>query len=270
MFGHAHAPHKVSGRLGFSSLTTGNRRVGRRALATLAFVGLLAAPGAAHAQREVRTPMGERGTLAIDQLSGFRASSIGGVTYAGPIGFSIQSFGQTDFSGRGSNTSHYTNFWLAPSADYFVIDHLSIGGLIEIATTSVTVDTTNQAGVTTSVNLPSTTNVTLLPRVGWLFPITERFGIWPRGGIGFASRQTTANNTTFTNGNRDTYSSVIFDVDVGFLYRVNQNWFLRAAPEVSFGVGGTHSQGNNNGSVSASASLFQFAGVAGIGVMWDL
>src|SRR2546422_3785794 len=78
----------------------------------------------AHAQREVLTSMGNKGTLAIDQLSGFRISSLGGVSYAGPIGFSVQSQGET-FPGGDKQTLHSTTFWLAPSADFFIIDHLS-------------------------------------------------------------------------------------------------------------------------------------------------
>src|SRR4051812_1818439 len=75
----------------------------------------------AHAQREIVTSMGNKGVLVIDQLSGFRISSIGGVSYAGPIGFSFQSTGASDRAGR--TTEHFTTFWLAPSADIFVIDH---------------------------------------------------------------------------------------------------------------------------------------------------
>jgi hypothetical protein len=259
MFVYAHAPTKITGRL---ALFTASAAIG---------AAVLAAPSVAFAQRSgVSTPMGNRGTLAIDQLSGFRASSIGGITYAGPIGFSFQSYGQTDLGNNpGSQTTHYTNFWIAPSADFFVIDHLSVGGLVEVSTTSSSIDVKPTAnGATTTFTLPSTTNVTLIPRVGWLFPITERFGIWPRGGIGYASRQTLTRPDT--NGQRDSYSSAVIDIDCGFLFRVNDSWFFRAAPEVTFGLGGTHSIGNNNATTSADASLFQFAGVAGIGVMWDL
>jgi hypothetical protein len=251
------------------------RRLGLTSLSLGICLGALAVPSVAHAQRELLSPLGARGTLAIDQLSGFRASTIGGVSYAGPIGFSIQTFGENALVGQGKQTIHYTNFWLAPSADYFVIDHLSIGGLIEVVATSSSVDVqANPNAATQSFSLPSTTNFTFLPRVGWMFPLSDRFGIWPRAGIGYASRQSASANNNFANTSKDTYSSLIFDIDVGFLYRVNENWFLRAAPEITFGVGGTHSVsgdfGNGTATTSASASLFQFAGVAGIGVLWDL
>jgi hypothetical protein len=235
---------------------------------------LLVAPREAHAQRELLSRMGSKGQLAIDQLSGFRASSIGGVSYAGPIGFSIQNFSETVPSlipngPTSSNTYHFTSFWLAPSADYFVVDHLSIGGLVEIVTTSGSVDVPGNNNSTTNIPLQSTTSLTFLPRIGWMFNLTDRFSIWPRGGIGYVSRSGAPLPQLPAPGATDTFSSILIDLDVGFLYRINENWFLRGAPELSVAPG-SHSYGAGNTSVSASASLFQFGVTGGIGVIWDL
>jgi hypothetical protein len=225
--------------------------------------------------------LGNKGTLAIDQISGFRANSVGGIGYAGLIGFNTQSVSVDDNAPNGqkagSHTEHFTNFWIAPSADYFIIDHLSLGGVIEIASTSrsLSIDTLNPQ-TSTTVSEPSTTSFTLLPRIGWMFGITDRFGIWPRLGLGYASQGTARVDPTGINGNAttsETTSGFVFDLDVGFLYRVNENWFLRGAPEISF-VPGSHSTTITNGSVtnttSTNASIFQFGIVGGIGVMWDL
>jgi hypothetical protein len=219
----------------------------------------------AHAQREILTPLGGKGTLAIDQLSGFRISSLGGVSYAGPIGFAVQSQGENG-TGGAQVTNHYTTFWIAPSADYFVIDHLSIGGILEIMSTSISQDIRPNANAgTTTVSLPGTTNISFIPRVGWMFGITDRFGIWPRLGLGYASRQTAVNGD-----NKDTLSGFLIDLDVGFIYRITENFFLRAAPQLTFGLGPTHSTTVGTTTFSNDASFFQFAGVAGLGVMWDL
>jgi hypothetical protein len=236
---------------------------------SLAFpcVSLLAA-GAARAQEP--SGFGDRGQLAIDQISGFRLSSSGSITYYGPIGVSVSSITLRNLNTRANvtedDTFHYTTFWLAPSADFFVIDHLSIGGLIEYAHTSTSEDVNVVGAPTQTVNLPSTTDFTLLPRVGYLIPIGgDRFGIWPRGGVGYVSRQvsTPAGANTFT---ADTFSGLTVDIDVGFLYRITDSFFIKAAPEIAFVPGATHSESlQNTNSISGPASAFQFALVSGVG-----
>jgi hypothetical protein len=236
-------------------------------------------PRQAFAQREVLNPMGAKGTLAIDDLSGFRMGSVGtgnpgvnyGVSYTGILGFSVQSVGENDFNTGVTTTAHYTSIWIAPSADYFVIDHLSVGGLLAIESTSASLDVPTGAGnATTTFNLPGTTSITFLPRVGWLFGISDRFGIWPRLGVGYGSHaQTILNGANPGNSTTDTFSTFLVDVDVGFLYRITENWFLRGAPELTLAPG-SHSQTIANVSRSAGESLTQFGIVGGIGVMWDL
>ena len=234
-------------------------------------VALVGAPRVASAQaRALMTPTGGRGQLSIDELTGFRLATTG-VSYAGPIGVSFQRFGTDDFGVSNRTTvEHTTTFWLAPAADYFVIEHLSVGGLVEIVSTSGSVDTPNGSGTATVSNdLPSTTAFTILPRVGYMIPLGDRGGIWPRGGLGYASRQFVFN--AGANATKQTFSSVIVDIDVGFLFRLNETFYLMGAPDVTFGLGGSHSATANNGaSVSASASLFQFGLLSSLGVFLDL
>jgi hypothetical protein len=210
---------------------------------------------------------GERGSLVFDDLSGFRASSIGGLGYAGPIGVSVQSLNEATIGGANGDTTtnHYTNFWFAPSVDVFVINHLSVGGLVEVAVTSASVDTTLvRLGTTTSASLPTTTDVTLLPRVGWLFDITKRFGIWPRLGLGWGERQIAQPN----GGGTTSFNAFLLDIDCGFVYRVTNDWFIRAAPEFTYGPG-SHSVTNGNTDTSASANLVAFSVAGGFGYMWN-
>jgi hypothetical protein len=237
----------------------------------------------AHAQRDVGTPLGSRGTLSIDQLSGFRMSGVGlggganaganyGVSYSGIIGFTVQSVAQDrpTTNPTQTDTIHFTSFWIAPSADYFVIDHLSIGGLLEIATTSASVDIAQgNSTTTTNTGLPSTSSITFLPRVGWMFALSDRFGIWPRLGLGYGSHSTVIAGDNPTVATTASFSGFMMDLDVGFLYRVNENWFLKGAPEITF-VPGSSSRTTQNVTVSSGERMLQFGIVGGIGVMWNL
>src|SRR5690349_2847602 len=90
----------------------------------------------AFAERELIVPFHEGGHLVLDQLSGLRVSPTNGFGYAGPVGIAFRSE-KTDAITPGGPASEAstTSLWLAPSADVFVTDHLSVGGLIEVAHT---------------------------------------------------------------------------------------------------------------------------------------
>lgn len=211
---------------------------------------------------------GSKGTLAIDQLSGFRASAADGIGYAGPLGFSVQrlSIDNPPASNLGPNSLTKTTFWIAPSLDYFIIDHLSIGGLIEIANTSSSIDTATSKTATTTQKFPAATNITLLPRIGYLIPISERFSIWPRAGVGFFQHQDAATLTQAST------SGAILNVDCGFLFRLTNNVFLRGAPEfaVALGSNTTVTSTAGSGATTTSASLgtgyYNLSGTVGVGV----
>ncbi len=233
-------------------------------------LGLLFAPGVASAQKSEMSMLGGRGQLAIDTLAGFRIGAFNGVSYAGPLGFSVQRYSSSDFGNRGDTVYHYTTLWLAPAADYFIIDHLSLGGLVEISNTSGSVDVPVNPNVSTNFDLPSTTNFTFMPRVGYMISLLDdRFGIWPRGGIGYGSRQQVVGGGT--NYAKDSFSAFFLDVNCGFLYRINETFFIEGAPEITLSLGGSHSSRNNAGAtVSADAHFFQLSLVTGIGVLLDL
>src|ERR1019366_6485964 len=112
-----------------------------------------AAPANAQA---LLSPTGGKGQLVFDNITGIRANVSNGVNYSGDIGFSIQRLGvNTDLGGgvTGTNVIHATTVWFAPQADYFVINHFSVGGLVEIANTSVSEDIATSAAASTSRDL---------------------------------------------------------------------------------------------------------------------
>ena len=219
------------------------------------------------ASAELLTPTGGKGQLVLEQVAGFRAGGAAGpdssgLSYAGFLGFNYSKYSQDDNTGGGYTAYRYTSFWIAPSADFFVIDHLSIGGLIEVSTTSSVRDRKDNANAgVSSTDQPTTTNFTILPRVGWMFGIGDRFGIWPRVGAGFASRQTAIDPNTKT-----TFSGFILDADVSFILRVNETFFVNLTPEFSF-LPGSASVTNGPNTLSVSASYMSFSVLGGIGVI---
>lgn len=236
--------------------------------ANAAFAVTALAPRA-HAQQALLTQTGEKGQLVFDNITGLRANVTQGVSYSGVLGFQIERYGQNvDLGGNttGTEVIHSTTFWLAPQADYFVINHLSIGGLVEIASTSGSVDVPVNAAQTQSTDLPTTTDFTILPRVGWMFALGDRWGIWPRGGLGFALRQ--ASNP---GGNgKETFSGVVLNATCPFFFRINETFFIDLSPDLTWIPGSASTTDNANRTVSQSASYLQFGVVGGLGVMLDL
>ncbi len=206
-------------------------------------------------------PLGAKHTLVLDDLSGFRASTAGGLAYVGPLGFSVQSFSENipapNGSNAGTDTIHQTTFWFAPAADYFLFDHISIGILIEVAYTSSNFDQAVFQTTTKNQSLPSTLDVTVLPRAGYLLSFGEHWGIWPRLGLGWGLVQYNAvtNAGTGIATSPSATSTFLLDVDVGLLYRMDARWFLRAGPEVTFGPG---------------SGLLSFSVAGGFGYMWSI
>lgn len=237
----------------------------RAVLALLVFAGVALASTSARADRELIVPFHEGGHLVLDQLSGMRVSTAAGFSYAGPAGVAFRTDKADAFTpGATGSDVRTTTFWIAPSADVFVTDHLSIGGLVEIAHTSGSAKSGDQ-----SVDLPGQTAMTFLPRVGFFVPIGDRFGFWPRAGIGWTS----VDSLAFVSGGapvRDTFRAAVLDLDLSLVYRFNETFFLRMGPEVGATLGGRHTQDSNASSAAADASVVQVSGVTQFGVNVEL
>ncbi|MDF2696404.1 MAG: hypothetical protein K0S65_4787, partial [Labilithrix sp.] len=146
----------------------------------------------AQAERELIVPFHEGGHLVLDQLSGLRINPTSGFSYAGPAGIAFRTTKSDSITpgGPASETST-TSLWFAPSADIFVTDHLSVGGLIEIGHTWGAVE-----GGGRRLELPGATSMTFLPRVGFYVPFGDRLGVWPRAGLGWSSVETVSFDST--------------------------------------------------------------------------
>jgi hypothetical protein len=234
----------------------------------LVVVAVLLLPAEAFAQL---TPMGSKTSIVIDMVSGFRVSAFGGngFSYAGPIGVVNQRSSERVFNANVDNVYRTTTFWLSPSADFFFFPFaLSLGALFEISSTSGSQDVVRgNTNTTVTQDLATTTSVTFLPRVGYLIAIGDKFGIWPRGALGYGSRQTLDPNDPNV---KFTTSGFLTEVDVGFLWRPLENVFFRLGPDMTFSLGASHSAVNRGVSQSADASVFQIGLLGGIGGMFFL
>ena len=236
--------------------------------ATLAAATLLLTLSHARADRELLDPLGGRSTLVLDQVSGFRVSSVGGINFAGPFGFSFQRLDLGGFQGAPSTVYRFTNVWFSPSADYFLFDHFSVGGTIELTNTSTSVDFTDASLVRRNQDLPNLTNLAFIPRIGVLISVTDRFGIWPRLGFGYGSRQ--FNEGDPPNTVRNSINFALLEGDVGVVYRLSEMFFVRVAPEFTVALGGSRSRPRGNATDEAKATIWQISLVTGIGVMVGL
>jgi hypothetical protein len=262
-FAGASAPGTV-GRVMTSPTTA--RRAGPTIFGLLVAAALAGAPGAAQA-RDLLVAPGTKGQLSFDQISGFRATLLDGFGYSGLLGgrYDRQSVDVRD----GKRVVSSLSLWIAPSADYFVIDHLSLGGLVEVTRTSASVEFPINPNTTQTVDLPTTLSFTILPRVGYMLSPSNRFAIWPRIGAGYFTKQEVDSSNNPAASTRAAFSGVIVDLDVGLLYRPTEEFFLRAAPEIAFSVAGSRSSETNGVKTSVDASFFQAGLSAGIGVLID-
>jgi hypothetical protein len=156
----------------------------------------------------------------------------------------------------GTDTINATTVWFAPSADYFLFEHISIGAVVELA---YSVSSYKQAiyNATQNYSLPSTTSFTIIPRAGWMFDLARHWGLWPRLGLGFGLLQ--ENAISQAGGGNPTSASTsttfLVDVDVGVIYRMDPRFYLRAGPEFTWGPG---------------AGLVDFSLAFGFGYVWSI
>jgi hypothetical protein len=115
-------------------------------------------------------------------------------------------FGFSHEIGHGDTTA----FTLRPALDYFVIDHLSVGGAVEFDYTS-------------RPNGPSFTNFSVAPQVGYEIALSETWSFWP----------TLALPLSFPNPGDPNVRLVIF---APFLIHPSEHFFFGIGPGFSQGL----------------------------------
>jgi hypothetical protein len=218
------------------------------------------------ADRELIVPFHEGGHVVFDQLAGLRLDPVNGVTYAGPAGVAFHDSKADAFApGAAGSEVKTTTFWLAPSADVFVTDHLSVGGVVEVAHTSGTM---SAGGVET--DLPGTTTLMFLPRIGFYAPFGDRFGLWPRVAFGWSSVDSVSFASAGGAPVRDTFRSMVLDVDLSLVYRLNETFFVKTGAEVGVTLGGRHTEDVAGTSSAADASVLQIGASLAFGANVEL
>jgi hypothetical protein len=114
----------------------------------------------------------------------------------------------------GSNTS--TEFLLAPAADFFVIDNLSVGGQVIFSSFSP-----GGGG-------NSSTTIGLGPRVGYNIGFNPMFSFWPKGGF-------TIGSESFAGRSQTVFTLNIF---APFLFHPTEHFFLGLGPMLNTDLSG--------------------------------
>jgi len=183
---------------------------------------------------------GNKGQLGIsaERLFGFYHES---QTLNRPAPFGDQTtkydsfnFLSSDLGGGGGNGG---GFFGAPrvAADYFIIDHLSLG--LALGYSHISVSTPGNNGTTTSVG---TDSFLFAPRVGWAYMFNDIIGIWPRGGLTYR---------TFNPGNVSGHV-LAFTAEVPVVFTVIPHVAFWAGPTLDLGFTGSFSQTTAGVSVS--------------------
>jgi hypothetical protein len=130
------------------------------------------------------------------------------------VGLSIQH----QFAGTDSTT-----FTLHPAADYFLIDHLSLGGYVHFSFES-------GGGV-------DITKFGLGPRVGYDFNLSSRFSFWPKAGISF--NHTSVSPDRAPSQNNDALTINLF---APFLFHPVEHFFAGFGPNFDVDLTGDAKQ----------------------------
>jgi hypothetical protein len=180
---------------------------------------------------------GARGHLVLPDLLGVSSGVSLGASYpGGAVGFSptgVLGFYTLPSLPGGPGIS---SIWFAPSADYFVAEGLSVGGVATVAVLHVSPP--GQEAVTSRA-------YALRPRVGYAFALAEDVAWWPRATAGVAFVEP-GGPTTYTLG-----------ADLGFVFRMGRHALLDVGPTLAYvrssiddqGAGGTIVSGGVHGSL---------------------
>lgn len=220
----------------------------------------------ASAERELIVPFHESGHLVLDQLAGMRVNPGSGASLAGFAGAAARSTkADATTPGGPSTETSTTSLWLSPSADVFVTDHLSVGGMIAIEHTWGAVETGGRR-----LELPGATSMTFLPRVGFFAPFGDRLGLWPRAGLGWTSVESVSFDSSGGAVTHESMQALLLDVDVALVYRFGETFYMRAGPEIGVTLGGRRTIETGGTSSGGGASILQISGVLGFGMNLEL
>jgi hypothetical protein len=197
---------------------------------------------------------GNKGQLAIsaERLFGFYHDSQT-VSLGAPVGDQTTKYDSFSFLSSGLGAG----FYAAPrvAGDYFIIDHLSIGGALGYSHVSVSNPAIN--GTTTSVG---TDSFLFAARAGWAYMFTDIIGIWPRGGFTYRTL-----NPGATSGH-----VLAFTAEVPVVFTVIPHVAFWAGPTLDLGITGSRSQTVGAATVSQDINATEIGIQTGMTAYFDL
>lgn len=146
--------------------------------------------------------------------------------------------------------------------DYMISDLISLGGSLGYYSTSGE-QKTEAAGQSASEDTPDMNGFAFAPRIGFMIPLTETVGLWPRAGFTYYKY-----NVSYQTGNGDAEQNATLEQvnleGMFFLSPVDHFGFL-VGPVIDIGVGGSIEQKAGGASESYDAKWTNFGLAAGLG-----
>lgn len=196
-----------------------------------AFVALCSVAWSSSAQE---TKFGDKGTLAIHAATGspmlettFTNARLGATPTLGVQTSTWDGPERCDARGCERDSYRWTSFYLNPRIHFFVIDNLSIGGEVLFASLSGS-RIEKRTDRTTTIDIDeSPTALGIMPLIGYNIRITDKFSIWPHGGVGYR------NVSWEYPGNDVSENWWFFNADVPFMLNIVPHFSIGAGPGVT-------------------------------------
>ncbi|MFO0571090.1 MAG: hypothetical protein U0263_35985 [Polyangiaceae bacterium] len=150
---------------------------------------------------------------------------------------------QFDFLARGDVSTPF----VAPRLhfDYFVIQSLSVGGSLAYSSDEEDGDQT-VGNNNTDFDKVESTSFLIAPRVGYAFMFTDNIGLWPRGGLSYASGKREVNPAG--NGPNTGFEASVFDLTLEAMLVITPFQYAGFAvgPTLDLPLAGSGEQDNGN------------------------
>ncbi len=175
-------------------------------------------------------------SLASTYLGAVNSSSL--AAGAPPASWSMIDAQYTTFDNNGGSA---TQFGLAPAADFFVVDNLSLGAQVLFSLTAVSPASPTAPG---QLQTPSTTVTTLgiAPQIGYNIALGSSVSFWPKAFFAYA--------TTSQSNNYPSYAVASVGLFAPLLFHPMRHFYLGLGPDVSRQV--ANSESASTGSVTTT------------------
>ena len=167
-----------------------------------------------------------RGSLVFPDLLGISslpvagALGVGGILFTGPISFA------TTTSEGGSRAS---SIGVAPSLDFFVSDHVTIGGRVVAFRNTSTYVVPSAGGAAPASSSAAGYSIGIAPRVGYVVPLTDDIALWPQLGL-----LVTQSRFESEGLGRTLSRGIGAELEVGLLLPLGRHVVVRLAPTLAY------------------------------------